>query len=107
MWLYNTYMFLLLFRSKIFAGKDIDKRNDLGGRDARASMPTARRGKRCGGVHGHEKRKTKYIFPKGVVKINLSAWIRRWMLTAKYKNGIFYFREYGNKSENMKLVSRI
>ena len=107
MWLYNTYMFLLLFRSKIFAGKDIDKKKRPGRKRREGIHAYSKEGKRCGGVHGHEKRKTKYIFPKGVVKINLSAWIRRWMLTAKYKNGIFYFREYGNKSENMKLVSRI
>lgn len=64
MWLYNTYMFLLLFRSKIFAGKDIDKRNDLGGRDARASMPTARRGRDAEVYTVMKREKRNTSFPK-------------------------------------------
>ena len=63
MWLYNIYMFLSLFRSKIFAGKDIDKGNDLGGRDARASMPTARRG-RDAEVYTIKREKRDTSFPK-------------------------------------------
>ncbi len=85
MWLYNTYMFLLLFRSKIFAGKDIDKKKRPGRKRREGIHAYSKEGRDAEVYTVMKREKRNTSFPKGVVKINLSAWIRRWMLTAKYK----------------------